>query len=75
MAALKFLDDLVEKTIQWEIALDDSLSSQFARGGLHSASYVSHLESKIAILENMLKGLFPQIPQLSQTTTVFCLHC
>ena len=45
--------------MQWEIARDDSLSSRFARGGLHSVSDVSQLESKIAILENMLKGLSP----------------
>jgi len=29
--------------------------------GLHSVSDVSHLESKIAVLESMLKGLSPQM--------------
>ena len=58
----------------WETACDDSLSSRFATNGLHSISNVSHLESKIAVLENMLKGLSPQIPQLSQTSTVSCSH-
>jgi len=42
---------------------------------LHSASDVSHLESKNVILENMLKGLSPQMPQISQTSTVSCSHC
>jgi len=32
---------------------------------LHSVSDVSHLESKIAILEIMLKGLSPYMSQLS----------
>jgi len=61
--------------MQWEIAHDDNLSSRFARGGLHSVSDVSHLEFKIAVLENMLKGLSPQMSQLSQTSTVSCSHC
>jgi len=42
---------------------------------LHFVSDVSHLESKIAIfLENMLRGLSPQMSQLSQTSTVSCSH-
>jgi len=60
-AAWEFLEDLAKKTIQWETACDGSLSSRFARDGLHSFSDVSHLESKIAVLENMLKGLSPQV--------------
>jgi len=39
---------------------------------LHSIYDVSHLESKIAVLENMLKGLSPLI---SQTSMVSCSHC
>jgi len=58
-AAWEFLEDLAEKTMQWETARDDSLSSMLVRGGLHSVSDVSHLESEIAVLENMLKGLSP----------------
>jgi len=64
-AAWKFLEDLAEKTMQWETACDDSPSSRIARGGLHSISDVSHLHSKIAILENILKGLSPEMSQLS----------
>jgi len=56
-AAYGFLEDLIEKTMQWEIAKDDILSSRLAKGIMHAVFYVSHLESKIAILENMLKGL------------------
>ena len=73
--AWEFLEDLAEKTMQWKTARDDSPSARFARGGLHSVSDVSHLESKIAILENMLKGLSPQMSQLSQTSIVSCSHC
>jgi len=32
---------------------------------LHSVSDAIHLESKIAVLDNMLKGLSPQMIQLS----------
>ena len=42
---------------------------------MHSVSNVSHLESKITVLENTLKGLSPQMSQLSQTSTVCCSHC
>jgi len=56
-AAWEFLEDLAEKTMQWETVRDDSLSSRLVRGGMHVVSDVSHLESKIAVLENMLKGL------------------
>ena len=36
---------------------------------------MSHLESKVAALENMLKGLTPQMTQLPQTSSVSCSHC
>ena len=36
---------------------------------------MSHLESKVAALENMLKGLTPQMTQLSLTSSVSCSHC
>ena len=39
------------------ITRDDIISSRFARGGLYFVSDVSHLESKIEVIENMLKGL------------------
>jgi len=73
--AWEFLEDLAEKTMQWETARDDSLSSRLVRSGLHLVSDVSHLESKIAVLENMLKGLSSQMSQLSQTSIVSCSHC
>jgi len=74
-AAWEFLEDLVEKTMQWATAHDDNLSSRISRGGLHSISNVSHLESKITVMENMLEGLSPQMSQMSQTSTVSCSHC
>ena len=74
-AAWKFLEDLVEKTMQWEIAREDSLSSKFVRGGMHVVSDVSHLVSKITVLGNMLKGLSVQQPQNFQTSLVSCSHC
>ena len=64
-AAWEFLEDLTKKTMQWETACDDSLRSRFTKCGLHSVSDVSHLQSQIAVLENMLKGLSPQMSQLS----------
>jgi len=42
--------------MQWKTARDGSLSSRLARGGMHPISDIIHLESKIALLENMLKG-------------------
>ena len=73
--AWEFLEDLAKKTMQWKTARDDSLSSRITRGGLHFVSEVSHLESKIVVLENVLKGLSSQMPQISQTSTVSCSHC
>jgi len=42
---------------------------------MHSVSDVSHSESKIAVLENMLEGLSVQTPQISQKSMVSCSHC
>jgi len=75
VAVWEFLEDLAEKTMQWKTARNDSLSSRISRGGLHFISNISHLKSKIVVLENMLKGLSPQMPQISQTSTVSCSHC
>ena len=70
IAAWEFLEDLAKKTIKWETTRDDSLSSTFVRGGLHSVSNVSHLESKIAVLENILKDYFPRCPVVSDIYNV-----
>jgi len=43
--------------MQWKTAHDNPLSSRIANGGLHSIFDISHLESKIAALENMLNYL------------------
>jgi len=37
--------------MQWETTRDDSLTLRLARGVMHSIYIVSHLESKITILE------------------------
>jgi len=63
VAAWEFLKDLAEKTIQWKTIGDDCLGSRLAMGSMHSISNVSYLGSKIAILENTLKGLSVQTPQ------------
>ena len=61
--------------MQWKTARNYNLSSRFdARGGLSGISNVSNLESKIAILESMLKGLSIQQPQPSYTSLVSCSH-
>ena len=73
-SAWEFLEELVEKTTQWKTAHDDSLCCRFARDGLYFVFDVSHLESKIAVLENMLEGLSPQMPQLSHTYMIFYSH-
>ena len=51
------------------------MSSRLARGRMHAVCDVSHLESKIVVLENMLKGLSVQQPQNSQTSLVSYSHC
>jgi len=58
-----------------ETASNDSLSSRFTRGGLYYISDVSHLKSKITVLKNVLKGLTPQMPQLSQTSSMSYSYC
>jgi len=60
--------------MQWKTVRDDSLSSRITKGALHYVSDVNHLESKIVVLENMLKGLSSQMPHMSQTSTVSCSH-
>jgi len=74
-ATWEFLEDLTERNMQWKITRDDSLSSRFTRGELHSVSDVSHLESKIGVLENMLKGMSNHVPLISRTFIVSCSHC
>jgi len=72
--AREFLDDLAEKTMQWQTAKDDNLSSRMARRDMHVVSSASHLKSTIVVLENMLKGLSVQL-QNSQASLVSCSHC
>ena len=57
--AWEFLEDLAKKTMQWETIRDDNLNSRYdrTRGGIHAVPELSHLESRFAALENMMKGL------------------
>jgi len=57
IADWEFLEDLAEKTMQWKTSRDNSLSSRLARVRMHFVFDVCHLESKIVVLENMLKRL------------------
>jgi len=41
---------------------------------MHSISNMSHLEYKIVVLEDMVKGLFVQTPQTAKTFMVSCAH-
>jgi len=45
--------------MQWETTRDDSVNSKYnrTRGGIHAVFDLSHLESRFAALENMMKGL------------------
>ena len=76
-AAWEFLEDLAEKTMQWKTTRDDSLSSKIAnaKGGMHTVSDLSHIESTFTVLENQLKGLTLQSPQVFQSTSMTCSHC
>jgi len=56
--AWEFLEDLAKKTMQWEITIDDSLSSRIASArDMDSVLDLSHIEFRLIALENWLKGL------------------
>ena len=76
-ATWEFLENLAEKTMQWETTRGDSLSSRIAsaKEGMHSVSDLSHIESRLTALENQLKGLTIQQPQVFQSATITCSHC
>ena len=73
--AWDFLEELAKKSMQWKTANDDSLSSRLARGDMQGVSNMSHIEPKIVVLEQMLKGLLVHQPQSSQASLVSCSHC
>ena len=58
----EFLKVFAGKTIKWETTKDKSLCSRFARGDVHYVYDVSHLESNIIVLDNVLKGISVQQP-------------
>ena len=64
IGAWHFLEELAEKTLQWESTRDESLGARInsQRGGCHVVADTAHIDTRFAALENMLKGLL-----LSQT--------
>jgi len=60
--AWECVEDLAEKTMRWKIIRDDNLSSRYSRATntVQVVSNFSHLESRFAALENMMKGLVLQ---------------
>ena len=49
----EFLEDIAERTMQWETTRDDSLRSRIisAKGGMHVVSDLSHIEYRFTALE------------------------
>jgi len=72
----KFIKDLAEKIMQWKTTRDASLNSRYngTRGDTHAVSHLSHLESRFATLENMIKGLVLHQSAPSHTLQM-CSQC
>ena len=66
--AWDFLEELKEKTAQWETTRDEGLGARIncQKGGIHAMADIRYINAKFAALENMLKGLV-----LSQLSTNF----
>jgi len=77
--AWEFLEELSKKTLQWETTRDESLGSRInhQRGGVHAVADTTYIDTRIAALENMVKGLvMPQQPTNYPTSQmVACSHC
>jgi len=71
------LEDLAEKTMQWQTTRDDSLSSRIisAKGDMHAVFDLSHIDSRFIGLENQLKGSTIQSPQVFQSASMACSYC
>ena len=54
--------------MQWKTTRDDSVNFRYnrTRGGIQAVSDSSNLESRFAVLENMMKGQFSNNPHLSK---------
>lgn len=77
--AWEFLEDLADKTLQWETTRADSsnLPAKIcsAKGGLYNVSDNTYLESRLTFLENQLKGLSVPQSQAHQIASLSCTHC
>ena len=75
--AWEFLEELAEKTLQWETTGDESLGSRInhQKGGIHTVADMTYIDTRIAALENMLKGLvMPQPTNHPTPQLVACSH-
>ena len=54
-----FLEELAEKTLQWETTRNESLGARInsQKGGVHVVANTTYTDTTFASLENMLKGL------------------
>jgi len=76
-AAWEFLEDLVERQLKWKTIRGGSLSARIAsaKRGMHLVSDLRHIEARFTALENQLKGLTIQQPQVFQSASMMCSHC
>ena len=77
--AWEFLEELEEKTLQWETTRDESLGSRInhQKGGIHAIADTTYIETRFAALENMLKGLVLSQPPTNYPTPqlIACSQC
>ena len=76
-AAWEFLENLIEKIMQWETTRNDSLRFRIAsaKGSMHAVLDVSHIDFRFTTSENQLKGLTIQLPQVFQSAFMTSSHC
>ena len=77
--AWDFLEELAEKTLQWEITKHESLRARIniQRGEIHAVANTTYIDSRFATLENMLKSfVLSQAPaNYSLSQMVSCSQC
>jgi len=62
--AWEFLEEVMEKTLQWKTTRDESLGSKInnQRGGIYTVADTTYIDTRFAAIENMLKGLVMSQP-------------
>jgi len=77
--ARKFLEDMAEKTMQWEGFTERSSTTPTSRGGVHSIENSIAAEGKVVdlirrieVLE--LKGTPPQLDHINQISALSCFN-